>query len=228
MLSQKTKLTNRKFYNKWIYKTSLRLPGCSILRTASLESIKSFCLEEVHSEVDVYLNSWRQASLNKDNLYKVTDFLSNYEKSEYCIRVERNSLDIYSNNKDFYEQVSNSCSDILIHRFEPNEKSIDLLAQEKHCIIVDKLPKDRYNYRVYLLPHKMSNDKVAKQKYLDWLKKQEPKVTCTPAIQKWFLETDWNWDRRYILVEDEATLLMLKLRNSEVIGRVYNFLISDK
>jgi len=55
-----------------------------------------------------------------------------------------------------------------------------------------------------------------------------PRVTCTPAVEKWFLITDWNWDRRYILVEDDQTLLMMKLRNADVVGKIYNFVISDK
>jgi hypothetical protein len=74
----------------------------------------------------------------------------------------------------------------------------------------------------------MAGDKEGKQKYIAWLKTQEDRVTCTPAVEKWFMTTDWNWDRRYILVQDESTLLMLKLRNSEVVGRIYNYVVSDK
>jgi hypothetical protein len=74
----------------------------------------------------------------------------------------------------------------------------------------------------------MKGDKAGKQQYLEWVKRQTPRITCTPAIEKWFLTTDWNWDRRYVLVEDESTLLMLKLRNAEVMGRIYNFVVSDK
>ena len=95
-------------------------------------------------------------------------------------------------------------------------------------VAVIKYPHDRYKHKVYLLPHKMKGDKESKQRYLEWLKKQCPKVTCTKAVEKWFLDTDWNWDRRYILVEDEAMLLMLKLRNSDVVGRVYNYILTDK
>ena len=74
----------------------------------------------------------------------------------------------------------------------------------------------------------MANDKEGKKKYIEWLKRQSPKITCTTAIEHWFIKTDWNWDRRYVLVEDESTLLMLKLRNAEVVGRIYKFVISDK
>ena len=114
------------------------------------------------------------------------------------------------------------------HCFEPSDATADLLNLNKNCITVKKLPKDRYNYRVYLLPHKMANDRPAKKKYIDWLKTQMPRVTCTSAVETWFLATDWNWDRRYILVEDDQTLLMMKLRNADVVGKIYNFVISDK
>jgi hypothetical protein len=42
------------------------------------------------------------------------------------------------------------------------------------------------------------------------------------------MKTDWNWDRRYVLVEDKNTLMLLRLRNSEVVGSVYEFVLSDK
>lgn len=227
MLSQKTKVTNRKFYNKWLYKTSFRLEGCALFRTKSIDEVKSFCtgpepVEKHHWSV------WAKAYTNRETILELAEFLENYNKDEYCLRIESALLDIYTNEKDFYDDASQKFFNILRHRFEPSSDNIDLLEENKNCIAVDRLPKGRYNYRVYLLPHKMKGDVEGKQKYLEWLKRQVPKVTCTPAVEKWFLTTDWNWDRRYVLVEDEATLLMLKLRNSEVVGRIYNFVISDK
>jgi hypothetical protein len=74
----------------------------------------------------------------------------------------------------------------------------------------------------------MAGDKEGKMQYVNWLKKQYPKVTCTEAVEKWFVTTDWNWDRRYILVKDESMLLMLKLRNPDVVGRIYNYQLCDK
>jgi hypothetical protein len=71
----------------------------------------------------------------------------------------------------------------------------------------------------------MRGDKEAKKQYIDWIKKQSPRITFTDAIATWFLSTEWNWDRRYVLVEDDHTLLLLKLRNSEVVGRIYNYVI---
>lgn len=227
MLSQKTKITNRKFYNKWLYKTSFRLGGCALFRTKSLDEIKAFCNGPYPEEKNSW-SIWAKAYANKEAIEDLAKFLEVCESDSYSLRIETDLLDVYTNEPSFYEDISLKFKDILLHRFEPSTTNIDLLQENKNYITVDKLPKGKYNYRVYLLPHKMKGDKEGKEKYLEWLKRQVPKVTCTTAVEKWFLTTDWNWDRRYVLVEDEATLLMLKLRNSEVVGKIYNFVICDK
>lgn len=226
MLSEKTKLTNRKFYGKWLYKTTLRLEGCSIFRIKDIKDIKEFCLST--EDPGAKHSIWRKAYTNKDIIYDICCFLEQQTSGTYGTRIERDYIDFYSNDKLFYEDLSNKFETILRHRFEPDENSLDILNQSSHFIAVKKLPKNRYNYRVYLLPHKLANDKESKEKYINWLKSQSPRITCTKAIEEWFISTNWNWDRRYVLVEDEATLLMLKLRNSEVVGRIYNFVLSDK
>ncbi len=226
MLSQKTKQTNRKFYGKWLYKSTFNIEGCGMLRTKNLDEIEEFCLgpdPDTHS-----YSIWQRAWINRETILPFVKFLKNYTKNTYNLRIEKSLVDVYTNDKQFYELISNNFENILRHKFEPLEHTIDLLTENQHFISVKKLPKNRYNYRVYLLPHKMKGDLEGKQKFVDWLKKQDPKITCTPAVQKWFINTDWNWDRRYVLVEDESTLLMLKLRNSDAIGRIYNFVVSDK
>lgn len=226
MLSTKTKLTNRKFYGKWLYKTTLEIEGGSLFRSKSFEEIKNFCKDEAPKENKYSI--WAKAYRNKDLILDLSEFLESYDKTIYQIRVESNYIDFYSNDKNFYDSISGKFEEIVRHRFEPTDEVKDILVESSNYITVKKLPKDRYNYRVYLLPHKLAKDKEAKQKYINWIKSQNSKITCTPAVEKWFLTTDWNWDRRYVLVEDEATLLMMKLRNSEVVGRIYNFVITDK
>ena len=70
--------------------------------------------------------------------------------------------------------------------------------------------------------------KIDKRIYVEWIKGQHDRILISDAVKEWFVHTDWNWDRRYVLIEDSQTLLMLKLRNPEAIGRVYDYVISDK
>jgi hypothetical protein len=225
VISEKTKTTNKKFYNKWLYKVTLKLNGANMLRSRSLESLKEFCLSEEndHGSYSYASRNWRY----REELLEVTEFLLTSTNKEWTKRVENNIVDFYTNDEDFYNDLSNRFEEKLRHRFQPDGKDSNL-DDNAFNIIVKELPHKKYKHRVYLLPHKLRGDREAKQKYIDWIKAQSPKITCTTAVQHWFLKTDWNWDRRYVLVDNEQTLLMLKLRNAEVMGRVYNFIISDK
>jgi hypothetical protein len=227
MNSQKTKITSKKFYGKWLYKISLKVNGAPMLRSGSLEYVKDFC---TGPEPTLGIGCFSYAARNykhKNELLRLAEFLIPRNNTPWAKRVESSIVDLYTNEKQFYEDVSKEFDDVLINRFEPDSDTSELLEQSS-SIIVKTLPHNKYRYRVYLLPHKFKGDKNEKTRYIGWLKSQNPKITCTTAIETWILKTDWNWDRRYILVEDEATLLMLKLRNAEVMGRVYNFVISDK
>lgn len=220
----KAKSTSRKFYGKWLYKVSLTLQGSGIFRDTSLDGVVDFCDDT--SMTHTMFSFRGKAASNRTKIKEVALFLKGYNKDIWNTRIESDQIDFYSNDKAFYDALSSKFADNVLHRFEPAEGSTDLL-EATSSIIVKKLPHNKYNYRVYLMPHKMANDQEGKKRYIDWLKLQE-RITCTPAIQEWFYKTNWNWDRRYVLVEDEQTLLMLKLRNSEVVGRIYKFEVNDK
>ena len=226
MKLQKIKLTSRKFYNKWMYKISLRQPGCAIFRNHSFESVRKLCLS--NNNLDRPYSIHQKAYNNKEDIIHLCEVLEKYDSKIWTKRIENTNMDLYTNDIDFYQTIAAEFKDIVIHQFEPDPTTVDILTDSRSVVAVKKLPHDRYQYKVYLLPHKMAADREGKQQYINWLKNQGEKVTCTPAVEKWFIKTDWNWDRRYILVENESTLLMLKLRNSEVVGRIYNYVLSDK
>jgi hypothetical protein len=226
MKSQKIKLTSRKFYGKWLYKISLRQVGCAIFRNYKFDYIKELCQGDIDAVRPYSVH--QKAYTNRENILRLCETLEKYDPKIWTKRIENSNLDLYTNNFEFYQKLSEEFQDIVVHQFEPDPATVDLLTNSASAVAVKKLPHDRYQYRVYLLPHKMAGDREGKQRYVDWLKNQGDRVTCTPAVENWFIKTDWNWDRRYILVENESTLLMLKLRNSEVVGRIYNYILSDK
>jgi hypothetical protein len=225
MNNTKIKTTNQKFYNKWLYKVSFKVKSAYALRSFSNDGLLDFC-NSPDSEQDSYRpNSTIGRAFNhREELLRVGEFFKTYESKEWSKRIEGDTIDFYTNDRDLYDAAALEFNSTLVHQFEPESGSLDLMNDEKN-IIVKKLPHNKYRYKVFLQPHKMQGDKAAKQQYIDWVKKQTPRITFTDAIAAWFLSTEWNWDRRYVLVEDDHTLLLLKLRNSEVVGRIYNYVI---
>jgi hypothetical protein len=196
-----------------------------MFRNKDFENLINFCNQEVYQGPS-YTYAAR-SHIHREEIRKLAMFLINRDQKLWQSRVDKSNIDFYTNDHNFYKMLSENFQDVLVHCFEPDESVKNLLDQPS-TIVTKKYPHNRFKYRVYLLPHKMAGDKEEKKKYLKWLKAQEPRVTCTSSIEKWFMKTDWNWDRRYILVEDEKTLMFIKLKNPEILGRVYNFAISDK
>lgn len=226
MLESLTKTTSRKFYNKWLYKVTLKVPGAAVLRMT--ESVSDYLARQQTTSLGNRYTLANKTLANKDYLLEIEGFLQGYDKNLWSKRVEGDLVDFYTNDIDFYHSISNEFISFVAHRFEPASDSIQTLEDDKQIILSNKYPHNKYQYKVYLLPHKMANDKEGKKQYVSWLERQMPKVTCTKSVKKWFVDTDWNWDRRYILVEDDSMLLMLKLRNAEVVGRIYKYVLTDK
>lgn len=222
----KIKYTNRKFYNKWVYKVSLLIPGISIMRINSIEKLTEFDKEPYPEGNGYRQSSLIKANANKLHISKLARILNSYDKDAYAKRIESNRIDIYTNDKTVCDSIDKDLSDKVAYISIPDNNQLDIL--NTGLIPVQKLPHGLYKYKVYLLPHRFKNDIPNKNKYLSWIDQQNPKILISEKVKKWFIDTNWNWDRRYIYVQDEHTLLLLKLRASEAMGRVYEYSIVDK
>jgi hypothetical protein len=218
----KADTTNRRFYNKWLYKVTLHIPGVAIFRQNSLEKIPLLNFDgQKHTH-----STMARASLHRQELIALSSFLLKWDSELWSKRIECSAIDIYTNDKTMYNDLFLTFEEMACARSEPNEKDLDLL-ENTGSIIVKKLPHNRYAYKAFLLPHKIK-DRKDKKEYVNWIAGQNNRILISDAVKEWFIKTDWNWDRRYVLIEDSQTLLMLKLRNPEVLGRIYDYVISDK
>lgn len=207
-----------------MYKVSLSMPGVSIYRMKTLEQT----ISELNS-TDPYngliTDTVVKAYKNKFNLTKLSKFLLNTQ-SDYLKRIERDTIDFYTNDEIFHKSLCDNFTSLIKTSFIPPVDYKEELDTNKY-IICKKLPHNKYKFKVYLLPHKLKHSKDDKIKYIDWLVKQKA-VHISFTTQRWFIQTDWYWDRRYMYVEDEKSLLIMQMRNPNVLGRVYEYLISDK
>lgn len=214
----KIKISKKKFYNKYDYKVTLLIEGCEVLRYQPISESKKFLENGILPKF--YISEHRKLKIldNKDNLMRLCELLSEQDSDQWQKRIERDCIDIYTNNSKIVESMKLKFSDIITTIFEPSGDDV-----APFTLKVKKIPYDVYNYRVFLLPHKLKTDREEKQKYISWIRSQNEKIKLSKSVESWFMNTDWNWDPRYVLVDEESTLLMLKLRNPELVGRVYRF-----
>lgn len=205
-----------------MYKVTLYIPGVAIYRLHKLEDIPFI---DFKGDKNVY-STFAKAAANKHEIISLSYFLSAWDQSLWAKRIESNAIDLYTNDKSMYNGLLSNFENLVKSCSEPDETNKNLL-ENTDSVVVKRLPHNKYQFKAFLLPHKVKN-KEEKQDFINWLDTQGERVLISNTVKDWFIKTDWNWDRRYILVEDEKTLLMVKLRRPEAIGRIYDYVISDK
>ena len=220
------KKTKRKFYNKYIYKVSMEIPGAPGLRYFDFKDLIEYCSKPVKEETFSYRERMISDVIsNKTAWLKLIGILDQYDKETFSKRVEGTILDFYTNDQDFYKNLSREFVDYVRILSEPKKGTEQKLLGSHREIFVNKLPFDIYQYRAYLLPHKVpkKNDRIL---LADWMEKQKPKITFSESIRKWLIDTDQNWDRRYIQVDSDQTMLMIKLRSPQIVGQTFKYVLN--
>jgi hypothetical protein len=219
------KKTKRKFYNKYIYKVSMEIPGAPGLRYFDFNELIEYCSKPIKETFSYRERMVSDVISNKPTWIKLISVLDQYDVETFSKRVEGTILDFYTNDVNFYEKLCEEFGEYIRLLSEPKKGTEELLLSSHKQIFVNKLPFDAYQYRAYLLPHKVpnKNDRIL---LADWMEKQKPKITFSHSIRKWLIETDQNWDRRYIQVDSEQTILMIKLRSPQLIGQTFKYVLN--
>jgi len=221
----KHKQTKKLFYGKWPYKVSYSIPGISVMRERDFTQIREY----VKNPPDRMLR-WRgsfihDVTANKDNITSVIDFLETLPKERYQTRIETSNLDIYTDTDEVFSQAMLILPEKISSAYAPAPGTSDLLSNKKN-ILVKKFPENKFQHKVFLHPHK-SSDITNKALIVKWIKSQDH-LHITDSTAQWFITTNWNWDRRYIMAQNEQSLLMLKLRCGDLVGPVYDYKLVDK
>lgn len=216
----KTKTSRRLFYNKYLFKVTVKVGRFASIFRNDIHLIKQ------QSSTSWQHHYYRDSILENVSLInELVDFIEQHQHLDLNKRIEGHCIDFYTNDKDLYEKITYRFINLVKQRFEP---SPEINVDDPFLINVKKLPHGKYQYKVYLKPHKFKSDKAEKLNYLSWLSSQQERIKISDSVKKWFLNTDWNWDRRYMWVKDEPTLLLLSMRDRVAIGRVYRYQVIDK
>lgn len=217
------KKTKKKFYNKYIYKISLNIPGTSALRWYDFQQLMDLCIAEPSSKRE---HNWREKVISDVIDYKemwidLAMMMSSVDCKSFSKRIEGDSVDFYTNDFQLYEKLGNKFSKYVRSRFQPKEGTENALLNSEKEIFVNELPYGKYQYRAYLKPHRL--DANTRKTVANWMEKQVPNITFTDSIKQWLIHTNENWDRRYIHILDEKTMLMIQLRAPQLLGKIFKY-----
>lgn len=230
------KKTKKKFYNKYIYKVSLELEGAYALRTLGTQEIIEFATglrappQSDDYEFDTANWKAKNAHLihsNSKAWLTLLEILNSVPKNESTVRIESNILDVYTNNKNMYDSLCYEFADRTRNRHEPAPGMTDTLLDSNQEIFVKELPHGMYNFQVDIKsPLTLKYDELLN--LADWCKSRKPAIAFTDATYNWLLKRDVYNTRRWIYVDTESTLLMLRLRCNDLLGTVRKYIKTGK
>jgi hypothetical protein len=181
-----------------------------------------------------YRNSQPEPSYKWTNIYRrhhnvdIHDIVDFTEKLKPCfdlvkIRIEHDFLDIYTEDRQIYDTLSNSLSKWTKYVWEPeNQEYLNfLLSSNSVKILCDEYPHKKYRYKVYI-KQKLSLE--TKKNFASWVKNYPEKIITTGDSTAWLNEEiAYTWNP-CVYIEDQATLSMVGLFLGSNVQRVEEYI----
>jgi len=212
--------TTKLHYGKYLYKVTIRSPLAHIFRTElqrkgnlAYASSELFRYDQLYKAGKTLVKkSWRSIDVVSVEDFlccqKIYRFLKN--SSDYLVRCEYNTLNIYSNNKSFIQKFTtlNTCTEY----YEPDPTAINFLQNNTNVIVIDK-PTN--------FPIKVTfGRKQAKKELGKWLIANTDKARVGPVLlDNCLVEARWI-KGQYIFIRDEKVLFMIQLICGDNISRI--------
>ena len=202
------------------------MPGGRLLSFYSTSDILNFITSpetvgHYRWQIDAVDNIRKQ----KQDWCKFIFLLNNIPNGEFQKRSESDVINVYTNDENFISSCKIDLAHRIVELYEPTSESLSLLNTEEKVILVNKLPYKKYNFRVIIKPHKLNQQQ--KEQFIKFLE-NNPGIGLQENVKKFILTNKQNWDRRYIYVDGEKTLTMLKIAFAEAVSTIHRYVINDK
>ena len=227
--------TKKKFFNEYLYKAVVRVPGCRVILDKQATTVGvSRLLEQRIEKLQVYMKSsnYSYYARRADNLMRNARVdqieywlnVKNSMRDSLKIRVEEPNLSIYSNNvEQLYNLVSENYPIMLEEIHAPaNAKSADILNRGE--IIARRHPN--YHYKILLKENKL-RDVETKRNLLDYLYNLGEEVSLTKSLIKHLGRNTMWFPGGYFYAKDEKIVTFINLVAPECIAGIYKLTNPD-
>ncbi len=205
-------------YNKYLYKVKLTNPLATIFRTDMQRGGKLSYAKKKLNEYRIQANDGQVLRRgfyidtvlteedidNAEYIYKTLRYAK-----DYLVRVEYNTLNVYSNNIKFLQKFEKVSSHIEL--WAPKPENIDFLKKHKHKVIVDTVPD---------LPFKVTfGRKRAKVELGTWLSANSDKSKAGNTFIDNCLNESWI-NGQYVFARDEKVLFLINMIAGDNITKI--------
>jgi len=216
MQIQKLK-SSKLFYNKWPYKIECTIVGASRLSYLGAETCRLFCAGEIPDAIPHWIRNYKMSKTDRQQLLHFTNNAEPFLKlkDQLQIRTENKHFNFFCKDKVLLENIYNALEPWVINVYGPsNDEELNFMLDNGHKkILRDDLPKNGYQYKIYL---KETLELDKRLDFLSWLEKFPDKVIISKTTKYWLTGgRKWSYSP-FMYVKDEKMLMMIGLYTSHI------------
>jgi len=217
MQIQKLK-SSKLFYNKWPYKISCRIHGGSKISIFGLDATRRWCNYTAKTRLPY------EKDINKSDLLAFLEAVTPFIKNENVqIRVKSHNFNLFCKDPSILKEIDDRLHKWILQIEGPTtQEEYDFLLENGYKkILVDNLPKDRYQYRIYFKPSYSLENRF---NFLTWTKNYGDKINISTCTRRWFEGgKPWMQDP-FMYVIDTQMLSMIGLFASGSVKKIEEFI----
>ena len=227
MQIQKLK-SSKLFYNKWPYKIECSVNGANRLSHLGADATRDFCLGRASPGMATWMP---RVKISQEEKRILLEFITCIEpflklKNELQTRAEGRRFNIYCKDRVLLDNIYAAIEQwtVGVHGPTSEEELKFMLSNGHKKILRDVLPKDGYQYKLYL---KTSWDVSKRNAFLTWADKFPETISIADGSRQW-LSNNKRWAYNpFIYVKDEKTLTMVGLFASGHVKKVEEFILRE-
>jgi len=215
------KKTNKKFYNKYVYKIAL---FTDLARAIDLRITLALRDNLKYSFIDSKL---RATSKNQVALNMATELTPFFASKECRRRVEGHHFNVFTTTKEDFDKILKITEKFVKEVHEPSSEE-DLKFFENNSskkILTDALPYGKYKYKIYM-KYNMAQDKRVLVNKITTVHGKNIKLS--KQTSEWLkFSQRWCWSP-YMYVTDSSSLTMLTLMLGDNIKKIEEYVLRDE
>lgn len=228
-MSLKTKITNKLFYKRWLYKIVVTCGGISHLHRKGIGYILSVEKMPVLSGWQSTINN--TIFNNKRQLVEIGSYLEVCLKDKkYQIRVESSNLALFTNDADLVDLVLKGLEKHVTELHKPSSlEHATFLESNKSKVLCDELPHEKYRYKIYF-KNGNAPSAEARESFLKWSSKFDDGRIYLPLGTRKILDgsTYPYFYGQYFYAKDNKMASMALMIMGDYMGKTEEYILKSE
>lgn len=208
-MTVKKSKTSKLFHGQYPYKVVTFIRGASVFRTIKFraEQLRAAIVHNCYGNLDI------------NDLQRYLDLLDPF-LDQIRTRIEHNTVSLYIETKDQFQQVVKAMKPYVVELVEPDTQSeLEFLKNNHQRILCNQYPRGQYPYRIVF---SLNIPIQTRENLINWLARYDDNQVYSNHS---FTSLNYTWTPCYIYVKDKKMIMMISMLAGEYIKKIEEYVL---